>query len=103
MRWQVEHSNVRSSKPRFPAEIRASLKLCLQIGHMGRPIVKAKLLTAPPPLKVSPADNVMSIPKSRRRPKHGRSLLRWKCRKGSKDGSTGEIVRAVFCFNYRRD
>jgi hypothetical protein len=47
MRWQVEHSNVRSSKPRFPGEIRASLNLCLQIGHRGRPNVEAKLLTAP--------------------------------------------------------
>jgi hypothetical protein len=36
VRWQVEHSNVRCSKPRFPGEMRASPILCLQVGHMGR-------------------------------------------------------------------
>ena len=35
-RWQVEHSNVRSSKPRFPGEIPANPILCLQVGHIGR-------------------------------------------------------------------
>jgi hypothetical protein len=46
-RWQVEHSNVRSSKPRFPGETRANLNRCLQVGHIGRSIVEPKLLTAP--------------------------------------------------------
>ena len=36
MRWQVEHSNVRSSKPLSPGEIRPSPILCLQVGHDGR-------------------------------------------------------------------
>ena len=40
---------MRSSKPRFPEEIRAKANLCLQVGHIGRSIVEAKLLTAPPP------------------------------------------------------
>ena len=35
MRWQVRHSKVRSSKPRWPGEIRASPILCLQVGHDG--------------------------------------------------------------------
>jgi hypothetical protein len=35
-RWQVEHSKVRSSKPRFPGEIPANPILCLQVGHIGR-------------------------------------------------------------------
>jgi hypothetical protein len=43
---EVGHSNVRSSKPRFPGEIRANLNLCLQGGHIGRSIVEANLLTA---------------------------------------------------------
>ena len=33
-RWRVEHSNVRSSRPRFPGEIRANPNLCLQVGHI---------------------------------------------------------------------
>jgi hypothetical protein len=36
VRWQVAHSNVRASKPRSPGEMRASLILCLQVGHIGR-------------------------------------------------------------------
>ena len=36
MRWQVRHSNVRSSKPRLPGEIRANPILCLQVRHIGR-------------------------------------------------------------------
>jgi hypothetical protein len=36
MRWQVAHSNVRTSMPRSPAEIRANPILCLQVGHIGR-------------------------------------------------------------------
>jgi len=36
MRWQVEHSNVRSSKPLSPGEIPPSPILCLQVGHDGR-------------------------------------------------------------------
>ena len=35
-RWQVEHSKVRCSKPRFPGEIPANPILCLQVGHIGR-------------------------------------------------------------------
>jgi hypothetical protein len=36
VRSQVEHSNVRTSKPRTPAEMRASAIRCLHIGHIGR-------------------------------------------------------------------
>jgi hypothetical protein len=36
VRWQVAHSKVRSSKPLFPGEMRASAILCLQVGHIGR-------------------------------------------------------------------
>ncbi len=36
MRWQVRHSNVRSSKPRSPGEMRANPILCLQVRHIGR-------------------------------------------------------------------
>lgn len=35
VRSQVEHSNVRSSKPRWPGEIRAKSILCLHAGHIG--------------------------------------------------------------------
>lgn len=60
-RWQVQHSNVRSSKPRFPGEIRAKPNLCLQVGHIGRTIVESKLLTpAPHRLKVTGVCDVMS-------------------------------------------
>ena len=36
VRPQVEHSNVRISNPRRPAEMRANAILCLQTGHIGR-------------------------------------------------------------------
>jgi hypothetical protein len=36
IRWQVRHSKVRSSKPRWPGEIRANPILCLQVRHTGR-------------------------------------------------------------------
>lgn len=35
VRSQVEHSNVRFSKPRWPGEIRAKAILCLHAGHIG--------------------------------------------------------------------
>jgi hypothetical protein len=60
-RWQVEHSNVRSSKPRFPGEIRANPNLCLQVGHIGRTIVEAKLLTHPTECKPGLARYIMPI------------------------------------------
>jgi hypothetical protein len=40
VRWQVEHSNVRTSTPRSPAETRASPILCLQVGHIGRSTIE---------------------------------------------------------------
>lgn len=40
MRSQVEHSNVRSSNPRVPGEIRAKAILCLHAGHIGRSLIK---------------------------------------------------------------
>jgi hypothetical protein len=36
MRWQVTHSNVRSSNPRSPGDNRTNPILCLQVGHIGR-------------------------------------------------------------------
>ena len=36
---------MRSSKPRFPGEIRANLSLCLQAGHIGRSKIEFNLLT----------------------------------------------------------
>lgn len=36
VRSQVEHSNVRTSKPRKPAEMRASAIRCLHVGRIGR-------------------------------------------------------------------
>ncbi|MEY9399500.1 RNA polymerase sigma factor (sigma-70 family) [Bradyrhizobium japonicum] len=36
VRSQVEHSNVRSSKPRLPGETRAKAIRCLHTGHIGR-------------------------------------------------------------------
>jgi hypothetical protein len=36
VRPHVEHSKVRSSEPRSPAEIRAKAILCLHTGHIGR-------------------------------------------------------------------
>jgi hypothetical protein len=36
VRSQVAHSNVRSSNPGFPADVRAKPILCLQVGHIGR-------------------------------------------------------------------
>jgi hypothetical protein len=36
VRPQVEHSNVRTSKPRWPGAIRASAIRCLHAGHIGR-------------------------------------------------------------------
>ena len=49
MRWQVEHSNVRSSKPLSPGEIRPSPILCLQVGHDGRSITEMGTRTTQPP------------------------------------------------------
>jgi len=46
MRWQVPHSNVRSSKPRLPGDIRTNPILCLQVGHIGRSIMEDKLRIA---------------------------------------------------------
>lgn len=40
VRSQVEHSNVRSSKPRVPGEVRAKAILCLHVGHIGRSLIK---------------------------------------------------------------
>src|SRR4051812_13846542 len=42
-RWQVAHSNVRTSTPRSPAEIRANPILCLQTGHIGRSAMELEL------------------------------------------------------------
>jgi len=49
MRWQVEHSNVRSSKPLSPGEIRPSPILCLQVGHDGRSITEMGTRTTQTP------------------------------------------------------
>ena len=49
MRWQVEHSNVRSSKPLSPGEIRPSPILCLQVGHDGRSITEMGTSTTKTP------------------------------------------------------
>jgi hypothetical protein len=50
MRWQVAHSNVRTSTPRSPAEIRANPILCLQAGHIGRSTMEQELrITHHPP------------------------------------------------------
>jgi hypothetical protein len=43
VRSQVEHSNVRSSNPRVPGEIRAKAILCLQTGHIGRSLIKSPI------------------------------------------------------------
>ncbi len=40
VRPQVAHSNVRSSNPRSPGEIRAKAIRCLHTGHIGRSLVK---------------------------------------------------------------
>jgi hypothetical protein len=49
MRWQVEHSNVRSSKPLSPGEIRPNPILCLQVGHDGRSITEMGTRTTQTP------------------------------------------------------
>src|SRR5258708_15275322 len=36
IQWQVLHSKVRSSRPRFPGDIPGNPILCLQVGHDGR-------------------------------------------------------------------
>jgi hypothetical protein len=51
VRWQVRHSKVRSSKPRFPGEIRASPILCLQVRHIGRSTKEDKSRIAQHPQK----------------------------------------------------
>jgi hypothetical protein len=43
MQWQVVHSNVRTSTPRSPGEMRANPILCLQVGHIGRSVVELEL------------------------------------------------------------
>ncbi len=43
VRSQVEHSNVRSSNPRVPGEIRASAILCLHTGHIGRSLIASPI------------------------------------------------------------
>src|SRR6266404_981376 len=40
VRWQVLHSKVRRSNPRWPGEIRPKPILCLQVGHIGRSTVE---------------------------------------------------------------
>jgi hypothetical protein len=51
MRWQVAHSNVRTSTPRSPAETQANPILCLQTGHIGRSIMEIALRITLHPLK----------------------------------------------------
>jgi hypothetical protein len=41
--FAVEHSNVRSSNPRVPGEIRASAILCLHTGHIGRSLIASPI------------------------------------------------------------
>jgi hypothetical protein len=43
VRWQVLHSKVRRSNPRWPGEIRAKPILCLQVGHIGRSTVENEM------------------------------------------------------------
>jgi hypothetical protein len=43
VRSQVEHSNVRSSNPRVPGEMRLSAILCLHVGHIGRSLTKSPI------------------------------------------------------------
>jgi hypothetical protein len=47
VRSQVEHSKVRSSKPRSPGEMRPSAILCLQTGHMGRSLIVSPIIRTP--------------------------------------------------------
>ena len=51
VRSQVEHSNVRSSKPRVPGEMRAKAILCLHEGHIGRSLIR---LPIPAPRTTKP-------------------------------------------------
>lgn len=60
MRSQVEHSKVRSSKPRFPGEIRVNPNLCLQVGHIGRTLFEAISLTVPHDHEVSDSCDALS-------------------------------------------
>jgi hypothetical protein len=46
VRSQVEHSNVRVSNPRRPAEMRASAISCLQTGHIGRSFGEPRRFTS---------------------------------------------------------
>ena len=43
------HSKVRSSKPRWPGEIRANPILCLQVGHNGRSAMEILITRHPEP------------------------------------------------------
>jgi hypothetical protein len=52
MRWQVLHSNVRSSNPRSPGEIRANPILCLQVGHIGRSTMENEVRMSHPRLTI---------------------------------------------------
>jgi len=47
VRSQVEHSNVRSSKPRPPGEMRPSAMRCLHAGHMGRSLIESPITRTP--------------------------------------------------------
>ena len=49
IRRQVLHSKVRSSKPRWPGEIRANPILCLQVGHNGRSAMEILITRHPEP------------------------------------------------------
>ena len=51
VRWHVAHSNVRTSIPRSPGEIRANPILCLQTGHIGRSTVEEEIRIAQHPSK----------------------------------------------------
>lgn len=47
VRPQVAHSNVRSSDPRSPGEIRANAIRCLHARHIGRSLVELTIFASP--------------------------------------------------------
>jgi hypothetical protein len=78
----VEHSNVRSSNPRAPGEIRASTILCLHTGHIGR----------------SPIASPISLPRDHRQPDlsffhyvTSGSVFKW--RLGAWDGRASRLIQ----------
>ena len=79
VRSQVEHSNVRTSKPRSPGAIRASAIRCLHAGHIGRSFISLRMTPAQQASYPSSAGCLQASRPSARFFKHKQSAEQPRC------------------------